>query len=148
MTEKYCAFNMTRESFLSFGIEKADTVWMRLRGLLGRRKFPPDTGLWIMPSHGVHTIGVLFPIDVVYLDKDDRVVQVIPSLAPFKIAPIHRSAVSVMELPVGSVTASQTQKGDLLLIGLVQQMAEYFSRRQAPAAGPENPVKHKAAGQA
>ena len=63
-------FNKTRETFVATEAALADTYWGRLVGLLGktRRWARPGRGLWIYPSHGVHTIGMLFPIDLVFLD--------------------------------------------------------------------------------
>ena len=57
------------------GVSVADTHFARLRGLLGRRRLRSDEGLWVVPCQGVHTIGVLFPIDVVYLDEALRVIR-------------------------------------------------------------------------
>ena len=60
--QKYCVYNESRESFLSLGVEAADTTLARLKGLLGKLKLGLDEGLWIVPSQGIHTVGVLFHI--------------------------------------------------------------------------------------
>jgi uncharacterized membrane protein (UPF0127 family) len=86
---KFYVFNQTRQSFLSLGITLADTHFGRLRGLLGKRKLRSDEGLWVVPSQGIHTIGMLFPIDVVYLDDHQRVIHVTEDLGPFRIAPVR-----------------------------------------------------------
>jgi hypothetical protein len=67
------AFNQTRQAYLATALAVADTHWTRLRGLLGLRSsdFRNGCGLWIVPCHGVHTLGMGFPIDVVYLDRRD-----------------------------------------------------------------------------
>ena len=59
----YCVYNQTRECFLSLGVTPADTVFMRLKGLIGKLNMRSDEGLWVVPSSGVHTWGVLFPVD-------------------------------------------------------------------------------------
>jgi hypothetical protein len=61
------AFNRTRQTFLATALGVADTHWTRLRGLLGVAvgDFRNGYGLWIVPCHGVHTLGMGFPIDVV-----------------------------------------------------------------------------------
>ena len=86
---KYYVFNETRQSFLHLGVDRADTSFRRLRGLLGRWSLRSDEGLWVTPSRGIHTIGLFFPIDVVYLDASCRVVYLIEQLKPFRIASIR-----------------------------------------------------------
>ena len=77
-TPRSAAFNRTRETSLASALAVADTHWTRLRGLLGVRvdDFRNGRGLWILPCHGVHTLGMGFPIDVVYLDRSLTVVHV------------------------------------------------------------------------
>ena len=99
----------------------ADTSWSRMKGLLGHtsESFTAGKGLWITPSQGVHTIGMKFPIDVVYLDKGHRVIHLSHSLAPFRIAAIKFKARSVVELPAGTLAQTQTSVGDVLEISAV-----------------------------
>jgi uncharacterized membrane protein (UPF0127 family) len=149
VTQRYCVFNLTRESFLSLGVARADTTGTRLRGLLGKRRLEPDDGLWIVPSQGIHTVGVLFPIDVVYLDKRHRVVHVIEHLGPFRTGPIRTDTASVLELPPRSVHASQTQVGDDLRICSAEDMVQYLKQREAwkrPAGPNHRAEQRKAAG--
>ena len=114
MTRKVCVFNRTRQSFLSLDVTVADTHIARLVGLLG--KLRANGGLWVVPCQGIHTIGMLFPVDVVYLDGDFRVIHVIEHLGPFRIAPIRRKGESLLELPTRTIYASQTAVGDELLV--------------------------------
>src|SRR5665213_2131339 len=65
----YCVYNKTRECFLSLGVTAADTSFKQLRGLIGRFNMRSNEGLWIIPSSGVNTWGVLFPLDLIYLDE-------------------------------------------------------------------------------
>lgn len=116
MRQSLCAYNQTRQSFLGLSVSRADTLWSRLRGLLGRTRLASDEGVWIVPSHGIHTIGLLFAIDIVYLDADFRVVHLIEHCAPFRVAPVKIKANTVLQLPVRSIYASRTQLGDKLVI--------------------------------
>jgi uncharacterized protein len=115
---KYRVFNLTRNTMLASEVELVDTEWTRIKGLLGRRAedFPSGKGLWIAPSQGVHTIGMSFPIDVVYLDAGYRVIHVSHSLAPFRIAAVKLKARSVIELPAGTLAQTRTSVGDVLEI--------------------------------
>src|SRR5919205_3704973 len=95
------AYNRTREAYLATQLAVADTHWTRLRGLLGRSPddFRNGSGLWIVPCHGVHTLGMAFAIDVVYLDRDLTVIEIQSQLRPWRFAPVRRRATSVLELP-------------------------------------------------
>jgi uncharacterized membrane protein (UPF0127 family) len=80
-------------------------------------KFPAGSGLWIVPCRGVHTFGMRFPIDVLYLDAENRVIYLEEGLRPWRIAPVRLKAVTVVELPPGTVASSQTTFGDIIEIG-------------------------------
>src|SRR5213082_3431112 len=109
-------YNKTRETFLAFRVAVADSILGRLIGLLGRRSLAPDSGVWIVPSNAVHTIGMLFSFDLVLIDKNFKVVGLRELVRPFTVTwPNHR-AESVIELPAHSIFRSRTQIGDQLLI--------------------------------
>ena len=112
------AYNRTRQAYLATELAIADTHWTRLRGLLGRRAgdFRKGCGLWIVPCHGVHTLGMAFPIDVLYLDRDLRVIYIHSELRPWRVAPVRRLAASVLELPTQKVSETKTQIGDTIEI--------------------------------
>jgi uncharacterized protein len=84
----------------------------------------------VIPSQGVHTIGVLVPIDLIYLDSDHRVIHMIESFGSFRIGPIRRHCSSVLELPARTIYSSHTQVGDELLICPPQEMEGYLREHQ------------------
>lgn len=108
--------NATRGSTIGDDIEVADTSLTRFVGLLGRRKISAGGGLWIQPSSGVHTLGMLFTIDVVGLDKDLHVVHLWPQLVPFRVTAIKFKVQSVLELSAGAIAALKIQTGDAIEI--------------------------------
>ena len=112
-------YNRTREAFLTLEAAVADTYVLRLVGLLGKAKrwARDGGGLWIVPSRGVHTIGMLFPIDLVFLNDQKVVVRVEEFVRPFSISRVCLKARSVLELPPHTVFRTQTQVGDVLEIG-------------------------------
>jgi uncharacterized protein len=114
------AFNQTRQAYLATALAIADTHWSRLRGLLGLRSndFRNGSGLWIVPCHGVHTLGMGFPIDVVYLDDAMTVIHVQGDLRPWRFAPVRTQAASVLELPCRTAAETQTAVGDKIQITL------------------------------
>lgn len=109
-------YNMTRNSCLGKQIQMADTSLRRLVGLLGKRSLADGTGLFIVPSQAIHTVGMAFPIDVVFVDKKHSVLGVRERVRPFRITRVFWKALGVLELPVGTIAASQTQVGDQLKV--------------------------------
>ena len=109
-------YNQTRETFLSFRVKVADSIFSRLVGLLGKRSLNPDGGVWIVPANSVHTIGMLFPFDLVLIDKNFKVVGVRELVRPFKITRPNFRAESVLELPAHTIFKSRTEVGDQLVI--------------------------------
>src|SRR4051794_36651464 len=94
---RFCVLNKTRKSFLALSVERCDTAFTRLRGLLGKLELKSGEGMRFVPSQGVHTIGMLFPIDVVFLDARDRVIHLIEHMGPFRISAVRWKSVSVLE---------------------------------------------------
>lgn len=123
----FCVYNQTRESFLSLGVAAADSTLARLKGLIGKLSLL-DEGLWIVPSRGIHTIGVLFPIDLIYLDEHHRVIHVVESFPTFRVSPLIAEAASVLELPTHTIYSSQTQPGDQLVICFAEEMEDRLRR--------------------
>jgi len=109
-------YNKTREAFLAFHVRVADSVWSRLVGLLGRRSLAPDSGVWIVPANAIHTLGMLFSLDVVLINKDFQVVGLKEMIRPFSVTRPNFRAESVIELPVHTIFKSRTQIGDQLVI--------------------------------
>jgi uncharacterized membrane protein (UPF0127 family) len=109
-------YNKTKETFLAFKVTVADSVLGRLVGLLGKRALEPDGGVWIVPCNSIHTIGMLFKIDVVLVDSDLKVVGLYELVRPFSVTSPNFHAESVIELPAHTVFNSRTEIGDQLVI--------------------------------
>ena len=105
--------NITRGTQLGDAVEVADRGPTRSKGLLGRKGLAPGGGMWIVPCESVHTFGMQFPIDLVYLDRKHRVKKVASSVPPWRLSACL-SAYSIVELPAGTIQMTQTEKGDLL----------------------------------
>lgn len=116
------AFNRTRNAYLATRLSVAGTHWSRLLGLMGKDagSFPAGDGLWIVPSRGVHTLAMKFPIDVLYLDTHKHVVHVEQNLKPWRVAKVSMSTASVLELPGNTLKSSGTAIGDEIEIALGQ----------------------------
>ncbi len=104
--------NVSRSITLVKDLKLATSFFTRLRGLLGRREFLLGEGLLIEPCNWVHTLGMRFPIDVLFLDKEHLVVA-IERLKPNQFGTPQRCH-CVLELPWGTIGASGTEIGDRL----------------------------------
>ena len=128
MKRTVCVFNRNRESFLGLRVAAADTFPKRLKGLLGRLRLKPDDGIWLVPSRGIHTIGMLFAIDLIYLDAANRVIHLVEHLGPFRISPIRIRCASILELHSRTIYSSNTQIGDELLICTPEEVKAFCER--------------------
>jgi uncharacterized protein len=84
-----------------------------MRGLLGRTSLESGGGLLIKPTPSVHMFFMRFAIDVVFLDRENRVVGIAHTLKPWRIAGARR-AHAALELPAGTAETLALQKGDVL----------------------------------
>jgi len=102
--------------------EPIATVWhangyfTRLRGLLGRT-LQENGGLLLTPCNAIHTIGMGYPIDAVYLDRQGLVLRVDAAIKPGKVCPMQRGARHVLELPEGCANRRNILAGDILEVG-------------------------------
>ena len=106
--------NVTRGQTLITAGRVADTMWARLRGLIGSRPLAQGEGLLILPGKSVHTHFMGFPIDVIYVNAADEVVGIDRNLAPWRFGRFYRRVRFVIEVPAGRADATDTQVGDQL----------------------------------
>lgn len=78
-------------------IEIADTIWKRFSGLMFKKKIPSNKGMLLRPSNSVHTFFMKFPIDVIFVDKNDQVIRVVPNMQPYRISPIVFKSTYIIE---------------------------------------------------
>jgi hypothetical protein len=107
--------NRTRGTYLGVNIKVADSFRARLRGLYGHRHLPFGDGVWLVPCNSIQTIGLGRTIDLIFLDKEGKVVRTIPQVGPGRVIWPVRGAHSVLEVPAGVASSSETQPGDRFL---------------------------------
>lgn len=93
----------------------ADRPLARMLGLLGKTGLGRGEGLLLRPAGSVHTWFMRFPIDVVFLDVELRVVKVAAQVRPWRIAS-GRGARSVLELAAGECERRGIRAGDRLVV--------------------------------
>ncbi|MCH7811450.1 MAG: DUF192 domain-containing protein [Chloroflexi bacterium] len=106
--------NVTQGTEVASEARTARSHWSRLVGLLGRGSLRPGEALLIEPCSSVHTAFMRFTIDVIYLDRAQRVVKVVPRLKPFRASGARNGAHAVLELPSGTIERTGTSVGDEL----------------------------------
>ena len=116
-------YNQARERFLVSEGRAARSFWVRLRGLLGCPPLRPGEGLWIAPCNWIHTLGMGFSIDVLYLDRRGQILLVVSGMRPNRIGPLVWGADSVVELPAGAIEGTETRVGDWLVMTWAHQNA-------------------------
>jgi uncharacterized protein len=106
--------NRTRDTVLGQEIELADTSAKRRTGLLKHTGLPHGQGLWIVPCESVHTFFMKFAIDLVYVDRKNRVRKVRHAVPAWRLSACL-TAHSIIELPAGTARQTHTEKGDELV---------------------------------
>ena len=112
MTDLLTAINVTREVRLTECGRIADSFLTRLVGLLRDKTLEYGDGLWIKPCNSIHSIGMRFVFDAIFLDKNLRVVHLVHEMKPWRISKMVFSAHSVLELPAGLISQTATELGD------------------------------------
>ena len=112
MADLLTAINVTRDVRLTQCGRIGDNFYTRLVGLLRDRALEHGDGLWIIPCNSIHSIGMRFIFDAVFLDKNLRVVHLVCEMKPWRISKMVFSAHSVLELPAGLISQTATELGD------------------------------------
>ena len=99
-------------------VEVAANLWTQTLGLMGRKEIMPDGGLFIPHCNAIHTAFVRFPIDVIFLDREMKVVRLISALPPWRVIGFVKGAKSVVELPAGMLRQKQIAVGQQFTLHL------------------------------
>ncbi|HEY5997648.1 MAG TPA: DUF192 domain-containing protein [Candidatus Deferrimicrobiaceae bacterium] len=113
-TKRKLVVNQTRNVLLADRARSATGFFRRLKGLLGTRSLHPGDALWISPCDSVHTLGMRYALDVLFVDGSGVVVGCCPGLRPFRFSPRYRKSCGVLELPAGTLSRTGTVPGDQL----------------------------------
>ena len=105
-------WNATRDCFLGEAIREAETLIQRLRGLLRTDGLSPGEGLWISPCNSIHSFGMRFVFDALFLGPDRKVVGMYQRFRRNRISRVFWNARGVLELPAGTIERTGTEVGD------------------------------------
>ena len=116
--------NASRGTVLGQAIEVAQTAAQRVKGLLGRECLEDGQGLLFRGAESMHTLFMRFPIDIVYADKNGKLVMLAEAVGPFKLVAAPLRCYYALELPAGVINQSKTRVGDRLSFDQELELAE------------------------
>ena len=109
--------NRTKNQIVTDQLMIAESLFSRMKGLLGRKSLEPHEMLWINPCNSIHTFFMSFSIDCVFLNKEMKVCAIKHDVSPWRIILPIFAARSVIELPGGQAKALDFTLGDQLYVG-------------------------------
>ena len=118
MSKTFAVTNARTGKDLATHARSADNFWTRFWGLMGVKELPAGSGLVIVPCNSIHCFGMKIVIDAVFISREGEVLHLIPDMKPGRVSPLVRKSRGVIELPAGSIAASETTVGDRLILGM------------------------------
>lgn len=104
--------NTSRDTVLGDAIREAGTLFSRMKGLLRTDGLPAGEGLWIHPCSGIHSFGMRYEFDVMFLDSGRKVVGLYRRFPKNRVSRLFLTAHGVLELPLGTIENTGTEVGD------------------------------------
>lgn len=109
--------NQTQNCEILQNLSVADSFWSRLVGLLGRKQLTVDDGMWFDRCNSIHTFGMRFSLDLIFLDPSMKVKALRKNVAPGRMTWPVFGAKSVVEIASGSLETMKISIGDQLHVG-------------------------------
>jgi hypothetical protein len=134
-SHQHSAFNQTRNSLLGLRVVVGDFSFPALANWMSKLMPDSGAGLWISPFRGLHSADKDMSIDLVYLDADGRVIDLVMSFPHFLVSPSSQPAASVLALPLGTISSSDTHRGDLLIVCATEELKKIQGRVGGIRAG-------------
>ena len=104
--------NLTRGRIIGNAVRVADRFFPRMRGLLRTNRLAEGEGLWIHPCRSIHSLGMRFDFDAVFLGPGGKVVGQYKRFRRNRISRVYWNARGVLELPAGTIESTGTEVGD------------------------------------
>lgn len=97
-------------------IEIADNFFTRLRGLMFRKELTENQGLLIYPCNSIHMFCMNFPLDILFVNKQDEIIDYLENFEINKVSKIYPSSKYVVELPAGTIKNKNIKKNQKILL--------------------------------
>ena len=124
--------NITRQTRVADKVFAAKGFLERLKGLIGTPPLKAGEGFLLPGCMGIHMFGMSYPLDVIYVDRNNEVIAVLENIKPNTFGPIKFNSCSVFEFPVGTIRRSKTQLGDQLVINGADELIEPVAVKSIP----------------
>ncbi len=109
--------NFSKRTILAKHVVIANNIFSRLKGLLGTKSLKECSALIIKPCSSIHTYFMQYDIDVIFVDKQNKVLAALDGMAPFKISKVYFNAAFCIEFPAGTIKKTSTNIGDTIIFG-------------------------------
>lgn len=106
--------NLRNNAVLADKVKIADTFFSRFVGLLNRSSLEQGEALILKPSNAIHMLFMRFPIDALFVDKNNKIVGILSSIKPFQISKVYFKAILTIELPADCIENTETRLGDAI----------------------------------
>lgn len=106
--------NVSKNTTLAENAKLADNFFKRLIGLMGKANLEAGGALILKPCTSIHTFFMRFPIDVAFVDRENRIVKIYPSLPSWRLSGMFLNSVLCLELPAGTLAITHSQAGDTI----------------------------------
>jgi hypothetical protein len=127
-TGKHCAYNQTRQRFLSADVDAADFSMVSLDARLPGLAPNSGAGLWLIPFRGISPTSVRIPVDLIYLDRNCTVIDTVESFPLSGVSSSRQPSTSVLVLPADALRSTETQPGDQLILCSPNEMKRHLQR--------------------
>ena len=107
-------FNVSKAIIIAEQAKLASSLGQRLKGLLGCNSLSDNEAMILKPCNSIHTFFMRFPIDVLFLDRNMRIIRVIENMQPFRMCHIVWGSKLTIELPAGKISQTNTQLSDTI----------------------------------
>lgn len=108
--------NQTNEQVLGDKITYANSIYGRFIGLMGKSELKKGEGVFLTPCNSIHMMFMKFPLDILFLDRKNKIIHITKDIKPWKISRVVFKAQSVLEVPAGTVENTKSNVGDIIKI--------------------------------
>lgn len=105
---------ISKTILLPFQIQSADTMWARLKSRLGYKGALVNKGLLLTPCNSLRMFFIRQPIDVIFLNKSNRVIKTMSYRKPWRTVPPVKNAYATLIVPLGTVKKEKIRVDDTL----------------------------------
>jgi hypothetical protein len=131
---RHCAYNQSRERFLSADVDAADFTSAGLDAKLPAVAADSGAGLWLVPFRGISPTSVRVPVDLVYLDLNCKVIDTVESFPLGRASASSPAPASVLVLPADTISSTETRRGDQLILCPPNEMKRRLQSLSSPAS--------------